>query len=179
MSPSDVNNQGWIKLHRKLLENPIVQRSQYWHLWTFLLLRASHNESGFIWNGKRVSLHAGQLLTGRTHLSQDTGISESTIERILSYLESEHQIEQQKTNKFRIITIKNWEKYQSQYDREQQADNKRTTDGQQADTFKNKEECIRMKKKKGDPRPLQIFEHWNFLKGRTIRKRNKELEEKV
>lgn len=176
MSQADTNNQGWIKLHRKLLENPITQRSQYWHLWTFLLLRACHNESEFIWNGKRVTLHPGQLLTGRKQLNQDTGISESTIERILSYLESEHQIEQQKTNKFRIIAVKNWEKYQSSQDGEQQADNRRTTSGQQADTYKNEEECKSMKKKE-DPRSRQIFDHWNSYKGQSVRKQNKEHQE--
>jgi len=178
MSQADMNNQGWIKLHRKLLENPIAQRSQYWHLWTFLLLKVSHKTTEFIWNGKKQTLKSGQLLTGRKQLSLDTGISGSTIERILSYLESEHQIEQQKTNKFRIIAVKNWEKYQNTQGGEQQADNKRTTGGQQVDIYKNEEECKRMKKKE-DPRSRQIFDHWNSYKGRSICKRGKDGQEKT
>ena len=54
----------------------------------------------------------GQLLTGRKQLSAETGISQSTIERILKMLENEHQIGQQKTTKHRIITILNWRTYQ-------------------------------------------------------------------
>ncbi len=56
------------------------------------------------------------------------------VERVLKYLEIEHQIEQQKTTKYRVITILNWDKYQTE---DSKSDNKRTTDEQQADTYKN------------------------------------------
>lgn len=124
-------------LHRRLLDNPIVRKPKYCHVWVTLLLKAAHKQSDFIWDNQRQSLRPGQLITGRKKLSQETGIAESTVERILNYLESEHQIGQQKTRKFRIITVKNWEKYQVPKKSGQQADNKRTTDGQQMDTFNN------------------------------------------
>lgn len=139
-------NRGWIMLHRQLLENPIARKSQYCHLWVTLLLKASHSKSEFIWNNQKQILHAGQLLTGRKLLSQETGISESTVERILKYLKSEHQIEQRATRKFRIITIKNWEKYQAPQKSGQQTDNKRTTDGQQMDTYNNDKNANNEKK---------------------------------
>jgi hypothetical protein len=95
-----------------------------------LLLTAQHRTTEFIWGGRKVILRVGQLLTGRKALSEETGIPESTVERILTYLESEQQIEQQKTNKFRVITLRNWQKYQGSDNGEQQsgqqADNKRT-----------------------------------------------------
>jgi len=138
------DNGGWVKLHRRLLENPIVLKPKYCHLWTVLLLKANHAGNSFIWNGKRQIIMPGQILTGREKLSESTGIKPSTIENILKYLESEQQIEQQKTSKFRIITIKNWEKYQSGKKLDSKADNKVTTDEQQTDTNnknKNEEEC--------------------------------------
>lgn len=83
----------------------------------------------------------GQLVTGREKLSKQTGIPGTTIERMLDYLETGQQIGQQKTTKFRIITIINWQKYQIDdkggQQTGQQVDNKRTTDGQQTDTFNN------------------------------------------
>ena len=177
------NNQGWIKLHRRLLDNPIVQKSQYWHLWTFLLLKASHEKTEFIWNGKRVVLKPGQLLTGREELSRNIKIPPSTIEKILQYLKTEHQIEQQTTNKYRIITIKNWDLYQANekagQQKGQQRDNKGTTKEQQRDTYKKEEEGIRRKKKEESDDLHQIFDHWNSFKGRSIRKLNKELKEQV
>jgi len=103
-------------------------------LWIHLLCIASHCESEFLWNGELKTIQIGQLITGRKELSKQTGIPETTIERILKVLESGHQIRQQKTTKYRLITILNWDKYQV-------VDNKRTTNGQQTDTFKN----VRMK----------------------------------
>jgi len=113
-------NKGWIMLHRQILDNPIIRKPNYCHLWVTLLLKAAHKGKDFIWNNEKQSLLPGQLLTGRTKLAEQTGIAPSTVEHILKYLESEQQIEQQTTQKFRIITIKNWEKYQGGKRNEQQ-----------------------------------------------------------
>lgn len=122
-------DNGWIKLHRKILYNPIAKNGLYAWLWIVLLLKAGHREDKFMWNGGILDLKPGQFITGRKKLSIETGISQTTIERILEFLESQQQIGQQKTNKYRLITILNWEDYQLE-------DNKRTTNGQQTDTIK-------------------------------------------
>jgi hypothetical protein len=121
---------GWIKIHRKILKKGFWKKSNYVHLWLCLLLKVNHEPKEFMWNGKTIIIKEGQLLTGRKQLSQETGISETTVERILDFLEKECQIGQQKTTKYRLITIINWKEYQN-------TDNKRTTSGQQADTNKN------------------------------------------
>ena len=130
--------QGWIKLHRKIQDKGYYKKSHYVHLWIHLLLRANHKENEFMWNDKIIIVKEGQLITGRKQLSKETGISESSIERILKMLENEQQIEQQKTTKYRLVTILNWHDYQQgEQQNGQQADNKRTTSGQQTDTNKN------------------------------------------
>ena len=124
-----------------MLDNPIIRKPLYCHLWHILLLLAQHEPSEYIWNGERKTLQSGQLMTGRKKLSELSGISESQIERILKYLKSEQQITQEKTNKYRIISIVNWGKYQCLQPDDttegQQKDNRRTTEGQQKDTYKN------------------------------------------
>lgn len=122
---------GWIKLHRKVLLNPINQRSAYFHLWVTLLLKANHEPTKMMWNKGIIVVKEGQMITGRNKLSEETGIPPSTIEDILNYLESQHQIQQQKNTKFRLITIVNWKDYQ------QIPTAKATTSRQQADTNKN------------------------------------------
>ena len=130
----NMGNSGWIKLHRQLLDNPISTRANWAWLWITLLLLANHEEKKIIWNGKEVMLSPGSFLTGRKALSKQTGIPQTTIERALTFFEEiGHQIGQQKTKKFRIITILNWGKYQIA---DIKADNKRTTNGQQTDTDK-------------------------------------------
>ena len=136
-----MEEQGWIALHRKALDNAIVKSSKHWHIWTVLLLMAAHKKHSFLWNGKAVEINPGQVYTSRQKLSKKTGVHESSIERILKCLETEQQIEQQKTTKFRIITIINWEKYQgkgnTEQQSEQQTNNKRTTNEQQTNTYNN------------------------------------------
>ena len=129
--------EGFIYLHRKLLENPICQKPAYLSLWIILLLKASYAEKEMIWDGGIIKLEAGQFITGRKKLSMETGIPESTIERALDYMEkSGQQIKQQKNNRFRIITIVNWSKYQKNGQQmDTKTDSKRTTDGQLADTI--------------------------------------------
>lgn len=121
---------GWVKIHRKLLENPIARKPNYFSLWIHLLLKANHQDKKHMWNGEVIIIKEGQLVTGRKALSSETGIPETTIERILDYLVKSSQIGQQKTTKFRLITVINWKQYQT-------VDNKRTTNGQQTDTNKN------------------------------------------
>jgi len=127
-------NNGYINIHRKILDNPISKKPHWAWLWVYLLLRANWEEKEIIWNSKKLKLGKGSFVTGRLSLAKETGIPASTIERVLNYLESEHQIEQQKNNKYRVITIVNWDKYQMM---DNKKNSQRTTSGQLADTDKN------------------------------------------
>lgn len=123
-------DNGWIKLHRKILLNPICQRPQYLALWVLLLLKANHKPQQVMWNGGILIVKDGQLITGRKQLSSESGIPETTIEDILKFLEGQGQIRQDTTTKYRVITILNWQTHQK-------SDSKATAKRQQADTNKN------------------------------------------
>lgn len=131
--------QGWIKAHRMMLENPVVCKdSDYFSVWMYLLLNATHKEYAAMFGGSKIMLQPGQLITGRKAIAEKFNISESKVQRILKSFESEQQIEQQNGNKNRLITVLSWLDYQSdeqQY--EQQVNNKRTTTEQQVNTNKN------------------------------------------
>ena len=131
--------EGWIKLYRKILDNPIITKdSDFLAVWVYLLLNATHKEYDAVFKGKRITLKRGQLLTGRKSISEKLKIDENKVQRILKSLENEHQIEQQKSNKNRLITIVLWDKYQQdEQQNEQQVNNKRTTSEQQVNTNKN------------------------------------------
>ena len=135
----NMKNNGWILLYRKLKDTGYYKKSQYVHLWIHLLLTANHEPKEFMWNKEIIIIKDGQLLTGRKQLSKETGIPETTIERALEFfVKNGHQIEQQKTTKFRIITIVNWKEYQTEKHKvDKKTDNRRTTDGQQMDTNNN------------------------------------------
>jgi hypothetical protein len=133
-----VENNGWVKIHRRLLKNAITNKPDYFSLWIHLLLMANHEPTSFIWNNKKQTLNSGQLLTGRKVLSRETGITESQVYKILEYLEKEQQIEQQKTTKYTVITIVKWDTYQKkEQQKEQQSNNRGTTERQQSNTYEN------------------------------------------
>jgi len=127
-------HRGYIKLHRKLLRwygSPSPYRMA---LWVHLLLKANHQDKKFLFNGNPTVVKRGSLITGRKKLSMETGVSSSYIQKLLKEFENEGMLEQQTTNKSRLITITCWSEYQL---KEQQKDNRGTTEEQQKDTNKN------------------------------------------
>lgn len=132
--PSINYSTGWIKLYRSIQNKGWYLDSEYVHLWIHILTCANHSGKEFLFNGEIIKLKAGQFVTGRKKLSEETGIDESKIERILKCFESEQQIEQQTNSRNRILSIVSWDVYQNV---EQQMNNKRTTGEQLVNTNKN------------------------------------------
>lgn len=131
--------EGWISTYRKILENPIVCKdSDYFAVWMYLLLNATHKESPSIFNKKKIILKKGQLITGRKTIAEKFDISESKVQRILKTFEIEQQIEQQTCSRNRLISIINWNEYQQSEQRiEQPVNNERTTNEQPVNTNNN------------------------------------------
>lgn len=126
-------NEGWIKVHRKIKYGGLFKNPRLFTLWMWLLLTANRKPEQFMWNDGLIHIKEGQLLTGRDKLSDALGIPHTTVDRLLDELEKMGNIGQQKTTKFRVITILNWSKYQ-EYDKSgQQTGNRRATDGHKQD----------------------------------------------
>jgi hypothetical protein len=156
-------NNGWVKLHRKILENPIASKGEWAWLWVTLLLKANHEGKEFFWNGKKLFCGSGQLVTGREELARQCGMSSSSVERALNYFQSEHQIEQQKTTKYRLITVLNWKEYQTL---DNKTDSKKTANEHQKDTNKNyKNE----KNEKNTPSKVETLHEYNHLGSEIIK----------
>lgn len=130
-------DNGWIKLHRKTLDNVIVNKdNDHLAVWIYLLLNAVHKDTPWDYYGKKIDLKKGQLIIGRKKVAEQLKISESKLQRILKRLENEHQIEQQTNgNKARIITILKWDEYQqSEQQNEHQVNTERTPSEHRANT---------------------------------------------
>lgn len=126
---------GWVKVHRALSDHHISSDPATFSIWIHLLLLANHKETKRMINGRVIAVQAGQLITSRKSLAAKTGVNESKVERVLTALKNEQQIEQHGTSKFRVISIVKWADYQSdEQQNEQQVDSKRTADEQQMNT---------------------------------------------
>lgn len=131
--------EGWIKVHRKLLDNPIITKdSDYLSVWIHLLLNATHKEYDTLFKGERITLQKGQLITGIISISKKLKINKDKVQRILKSFENDKQIKQQTSNRNRLISIVNWNEYQ-EFDKQndKQMINKCETDDKQVITNKN------------------------------------------
>jgi hypothetical protein len=131
--------QGWIKLHRKMLDNPVVWKdSDHLAVWIYLLLNATHKDMDVLFKNKRITLKPGQLITGRKSIASQLSISDSKVKRVLLAFESDQQIDRQRSNKNSLITILNWCEYQqNDQQNDQQVTSKRPASDQQVTTNKN------------------------------------------
>ena len=136
-------NEGWIKLFRKIEDNPVICKdNDYFRVWCHLLLNATHKSMYVFFNGNKILLQPGQYITGRKQIANKCKISESKAERILKMLEIEQQIEQRKFSVGRLITVLNWEMYQeSEQQNEQRVNNEWTTSEQRVNTKQEYKEC--------------------------------------
>lgn len=119
-------NSGWIKLHRKLLLNPVVCKdAEHLAVWVYLLLKATHEERQAVFNGEKITIKAGQLLTSRNEIAKALKISSSKVYRILERLKNEQAIEQVNDRQKSLVTITFWELYQNTFEQpnEQQVNN--------------------------------------------------------
>jgi len=114
----------WLKLHRKSLESQVFSDPATWRIWCWCLLKANWKK-GF-YGGAEIG--PGEFATGRESASSELGISGSAWYRAIKRLQKLRCIELKANNRFTIISIVNWHKYQAE------SHNKRTTDGQQADS---------------------------------------------
>lgn len=135
-----MSKQGWIKLHRSILDNPVVfADADHFAVWVYLLLNAAHKDGTVVTHrGVKITLSAGQLIVSKRGMSDPLKIPDAKIQRILKRFESEQQIEQQTSRRNRVITIVNWERYQQsdpQNDpqNETQVTHRRPTDDPQND----------------------------------------------
>lgn len=138
-------DKGFIYLHRKLLRNPIVCKdADYLAVWTWLLLNVVWDSAEVMFGGKKITLKAGQITTGRRVIASALKISESKVQRILKAFENEHQIEQRTDRQCRLITIVSWNEYQEgEQGIEQRLNNERTTSEQRVNTKKERKKEIK------------------------------------
>lgn len=148
--------RGYIRLWRKIDENPIALRPAYLSVWLFILRHANHKGKTIIWNNQKTMIKKGSFITSADKIAKGTGVPRGTVERILKYLENEVMIEEQTTKRFRLISVINYQDYQSSEEvNEEQVRNKRGTSEEQVDTTKNDKELRRMKKNEEGETPTQ------------------------
>lgn len=130
---------GWIKLYRKITENPLYFSEAFTRLqaWIDLLIIANHDESYIYVRGNKVEIKRGQVGKAQDTLADRWKWSRGKVDRFLKELEKSGQIVRQKNSVMSLISIVNYEVYQCGSTTESTADKttddtpKDTTDGRQ------------------------------------------------
>lgn len=131
-------DNGYIQLHRKLLDNPIFLNADLLQLFIYCLLKANHKPETFIWNGEEITVNRGQFITGRIIMSKDLKQTESGTYKRLQVLNKLKYISLKSNNKFTLLTVCKYNTYQgTKKQKEQQSNNKVTTKEQQSNTNNN------------------------------------------
>ena len=102
-------NDRWVKSWQSIEEWRWYKTPNMAHLWQNLIRKANWKDSEF----EGVTVRRGQLIAGRKALAEQTGISEQSVRTCLERLKSTSEITIKPTSKFSIITILNYELYQS------------------------------------------------------------------
>ena len=100
--------EGWIKLYRKVIDWEWFTYPSVAHMFLYLLIKASSDDKK--WQGKAIK--RGQLITSVSSISEGTGLSEKTVRRSLDKLIRSGELKRETTNKYSLITICNYDKYQ-------------------------------------------------------------------
>ena len=124
------NQQGWIKLHRQILEWEWYSDNNCFRLFLHLLLKANHKEKRF----KGIELKVGSIVTSRDLLARETGLSSQQIRTALTKLISTNEITSKTSSQGTIIQIVSYEKYQVPTN---EITNEQPTSNQQSTTNNN------------------------------------------
>lgn len=139
-------HRGYIKLWRKLEEWEWFDHGHMFKLFCWLLMRASHKDTKY----RGHVIKRGQVVFGLHKASKATGITPQSIRSCLFNLKSTSEITTQPTNRFTIVTICNYNTYQSNDEeinnRTNNLTNKQLTSNQQ--TTNNIQECKEYKNDK-------------------------------
>jgi hypothetical protein len=163
--------QGWIKLHRQILDSRVFVKPELLKLWVLCLCKANHKKNWLEISGlvDPIKVMPGEFITGRYSLHKDyytkktSGMkSELTLWRWLQKLEKWGNLNINSNSKYTLVKVVEWEKYQKTANAEQQFEhqmnNRCTTDEHQMNTDKNdKKDKNDEKGTRAELHPLQEF----------------------
>lgn len=100
---------GYIKLHRKIIDWCWYKKPLTKHLFEHLLLIANIEDSKF----ENIIVRRGECVSSIRRLSADTGLTEKEVRTALKHLKKTQEVAQTVYPKFSVFTINNYDLYQA------------------------------------------------------------------
>lgn len=161
---TDKINNGWIKLHRQLIEWEWYSDLNVRIFFIHCLLLANHETKK--WRGKEIK--RGQFITSLENISHSSGLTVQQVRGCIKKLKTTGEITCETTSQYSIISINNWNDYQEnnmqnnkQTTNEQQTSNKRITTNKNEKNEKNEKNKKEKIKKEKDFFQAQYEKNFN------------------
>lgn len=107
------DNQGYIKIYRKMFSNPTVMKdAEHLAVWVWLLGKAEWKKRDVIFKGKRITLEPGQGLFTLSEMASELCVTKVKCHRIISAFKTELQVKCEGSNKNTLFSIVRWDEYQ-------------------------------------------------------------------
>lgn len=136
------STSSWIKLDRRILKWGWYSDMNVKGVFLHLLLIASYEDGEYLGN----KIKRGQAIIGTVETANQLGITRQQLRTALSKLEKSGEISKKTTNKFTLVTIENYSKYQDITSiSNQRITNEQPTDNQRATTLKNAKKLKKVK----------------------------------
>ncbi len=130
--------QGWIKLHRKLMDHWIWKNEKYFKAWVYMIFRANFDINKILIGSTVHDVEPGSFITSRYNFAVDTGLTEREVRTFWGLLEKDEMILKKSTSKMTKITVLNYASYQVERPtNDQPTTNQRPTNDQPTTIEKN------------------------------------------
>lgn len=117
-------NNGWIKLHREILEHWVYDDPEKLKVWITLISKASHTVHKQNVGYRIVELHPGELIFGTIKFANLINVSRDKLYRTIKLFEDDGMIDydtETYKGEFSIVKINNWKQYQKPAEATEQA----------------------------------------------------------
>ena len=105
---------GWFAMNRAMFEHPIFAgKPERVAAWAWIIAKAAWKDTRQDANGKIITVKRGQLLTSYRQMSKATGVSVKTLRILIERLRDGNAVGIETGTGRLLITIRNYEKYQS------------------------------------------------------------------
>jgi hypothetical protein len=134
-------NQGYISLHRKVMQNFLFKEKRTFskfEAWIYLLMNANHSDTKILLGNQLIEVKKGSFITSEIKLMAEFSWSKSKLRTFLSLLESQSMIEKVSDSKKTTLSIVKYSDYQdSQTAKRPRKDREPTAKRPRADTDNN------------------------------------------
>lgn len=105
---------GWIAVRRNIHEHPIFAgQPERVYVWLWMISTAAWKDTRMDANGRTITVRRGQILTSYRQMSKATGVGVQVCRTLIERLQTENAVNTDTSTGRMLITICNYDKYQT------------------------------------------------------------------